>query len=144
MRHIPYRGGAPATNDTLAGQVSVYFITPLEGISQVQSGSLKSLGISTASPSPLFPGMPTIDKTLPGFQVVVWFGILAPAGTPPAIVAKLNDAITRAVAAPAVQETLKQLGVEPKSSTPEAFAATIRADVDKWAKLVNEADIKLD
>jgi tripartite-type tricarboxylate transporter receptor subunit TctC len=144
MRHIPYRGGAPATNDTLAGQVSVYFITPLEGISQVQSGSLKSLGISTASPSPLFPGIPTIDKTLPGFQVVVWFGILAPAGTPPAIVAKLNDAITRAVAAPAVQETLKQLGVEPKSSTPEAFAATIRADVDKWAKLVNEADIKLD
>ena len=144
MRHIPYRGGAPATNDTLAGQVSAYFITPLEGIGQVQSGSLKSLGISTASPSPLFPGMPTIDKTLPGFQVVVWFGILAPAGTPPAIVAKLNDAITRAVAAPSVQETLKQLGVEPKSSTPEAFAATIRADVDKWAKLVNEADIKLD
>jgi tripartite-type tricarboxylate transporter receptor subunit TctC len=144
MRHIPYRGGAPATNDTLAGQVSVYFITPLEGIGQLQSGTLKSLGISTASPSPLFPDMPTIDKTLPGFQVVVWFGILAPAGTPPAIVAKLNDAIARAVAAPSVQETLKKLGVEPKSSTPEAFAATIRADVDKWAKLVNEADIKLD
>jgi tripartite-type tricarboxylate transporter receptor subunit TctC len=144
MRHIPYRGGAPATTDTMAGQVSAYFITPLEGLGQVQSGSLKSLGISTASPSPLFPGMPTIDKTLPGFQVVVWFGILAPAGTPPAIAAKLNDAITRAVATPSVRETLKKLGVEPKSSTPEAFAATIQADIAKWAKVVNEADIKLD
>jgi tripartite-type tricarboxylate transporter receptor subunit TctC len=144
MRHIPYRGGAPATTDTMAGQVSAYFITPLEGLGQVQSGSLKSLGISTASPSPLFPGMPTIDKTLAGFQVVVWFGILAPAGTPPAIVARLNDAITRAVATPSVQETLKKLGVEPKSSTPGAFAATIEADIAKWAKVVNEADIKLD
>jgi len=144
MRHIPYRGGAPATTDTMTGQVSAYFITPLEGLSQVQSGSLKSLGISTASPSPLFPGMPTIDKTLPGFQVVVWFGILAPAVTPSAIVTRLNDAITRALATPSVQETLKKLGVEPKGSTPEAFAATIQADIGKWAKVVNEAEIKLD
>jgi tripartite-type tricarboxylate transporter receptor subunit TctC len=144
MRHIPYRGGAPATTDTLAGVVSAYFITPLEGLSQVEAGSLKSLGISTASRSPLFPGMPTIIETLPGFQVVVWFGILAPAGTPPVIVAKLNDAITRAVATASVQDTLKKLGVEPKGSTPEAFAATIRSDIDKWAKVVNEANIKLD
>jgi len=144
MRHIPYRGGAPATNDTLAGQVSAYFITPLEGLGQVQAGTLKSLGISTASRSPLFPDVPTINETLPGFQVVVWFGILAPAGTPPEIVAKLNDAVTRAIATPSVQDVLKKLGVEPKSSTPEAFAATIRADVDKWAKVVNEANISLD
>jgi tripartite-type tricarboxylate transporter receptor subunit TctC len=102
MQHVPYRGGAPATNDTLAGQVSVYFITPLEGLGQVQ------------------------------------------AGTPPEIVAKLNDAVTRAVATPSVQEALKKLGVEPKSSTPVAFAATIRADVDKWAKVVKEANITLD
>ena len=88
--------------------------------------------------------MPTINESLPGFQVVVWFGILAPAGTPPAIVAKLNDAITRAVATPSVQEVLEKLGVEPKGSTPEAFAATIRADVDKWAKVAKEADITLD
>lgn len=81
MQHVPYRGGAPATNDTLAGQVSVYFITPLEGMGQVQAGMLKSLGISTAERSPLFPDTPTINEALPGFQVVVWFGILAPAGT---------------------------------------------------------------
>jgi tripartite-type tricarboxylate transporter receptor subunit TctC len=144
MRHIPYRGGAPATNDTLAGQVSAYFITPLEGIGQVQSGMLKPLGISTATRSPLFPDMPTIGETLPGFQVVVWFGVLAPAGTPPEIVAKLNDAIVRALATPAVKETLSKLGVEPKSSTPEEFAATIRADIDKWAKVVQEANITLE
>jgi tripartite-type tricarboxylate transporter receptor subunit TctC len=143
MQHIPYRGGAPATNDTLAGQVSVYFITPLEGMGQVQAGMLKSLGISTER-SPLFPDTPTINEALPGFQVVVWFGILAPAGTPSEIVARLNDAIARAVATPSVQESLKKLGVEPKSSTPEAFAATIRADVDKWAKVVKEANITLD
>jgi putative tricarboxylic transport membrane protein len=144
MRHIPYRGGAPATNDTLAGQVSVYFITPLEGLGQVQAGTLKSLGISTAARSPLFPDMPTINESLPGFQVVVWFGILAPAGTPPEIVAKLNDAITRAIATPSVQESLKKLGVEPRSSTPEAFAQTIRTDLDKWSKVVKEANITLD
>jgi tripartite-type tricarboxylate transporter receptor subunit TctC len=75
---------------------------------------------------------------------VVWFGILAPAGTPPEIVAKLNDAIKRAIARSSVQEALKKLGVEPNDSTPDAFAATIRADVDKWAKVVKEADITLD
>ncbi len=144
MRHIPYRGGAPATTDTLAGVVSAYFITPLEGLTQIESGSLKSLGISTAKRSPLFANMPTIDETLPGFQVVVWFGILAPAGTPPAIVTRLNDAITRALATASVQETLNKLGVEPKGSTPEAFAATIKADIEKWAKVVNEASINLD
>jgi tripartite-type tricarboxylate transporter receptor subunit TctC len=144
MRHIPYRGGAPATNDTLAGQVSVYFITPLEGLGQVQAGTLKSLGISTAARSPLFPDMPTINESLAEFQVVVWFGILAPAGTSPEIVAKLNDAITRAIATPSVQESLKRLGVEPKSSTPEAFADTIRTDLDKWSKVVKEANITLD
>jgi tripartite-type tricarboxylate transporter receptor subunit TctC len=105
---------------------------------------LKSLGISTAERSPLFPDTPTINEALPGFQVVVWFGILAPAGTPPEIVARLNDAVTRAVATPSVQEALKKLGVEPKSSTPDAFAATIRADVDKWTKVVKEANITLD
>ena len=144
MRHIPYRGGAPATNDTIAGQISAYFITPLEGLGQVQSGTLKSLGISTASRSQLFPDMPTIGGALPGFQVVVWFGILAPAGTPPEIAAKLNDAITRAIATPSVQESLEKLGVKPASSTPEEFAATIRTDVDKWAKVVKEANITLD
>lgn len=144
MRHIPYRGGAPATTDTLAGVVSAYFITPLEGLSQVEAGSLKSLGISTASRSPLFADIPTVNETLPGFQVVVWFGILAPAGTPSAIIAKLNDAITRAVATTSVQDTLKKLGVAPKSSTPEAFAATIRSDIEKWGKVVDEANIKLD
>ncbi|MBN8988936.1 MAG: tripartite tricarboxylate transporter substrate binding protein [Rhizobiales bacterium] len=144
MRHIPYRGGAPATTDTVAGQISAYFITPLEGLGQVQSGSLKSLGISTASRSPLFPDMPAINEALPGFQVVVWFGVLAPAGTPPEIVAKLNDAIVRALATRSVQETLSKLGVEPKSSTPEEFAATIRADIDKWAKVVKEANITLE
>ena len=105
---------------------------------------LKSLGISTATRSPLFPDMPTISEMLPGFQVVVWFGVLAPAGTPPEIVAKLNDAIVRALATPAVKETLSKLGVEPKSSTPEEFAATIRADIDKWAKVVQEANITLE
>ena len=83
-------------------------------------------------------------RRFPDFRSWCGFGILAPAGTPPEIVAKLNDAIARAIATPSVQEVLKKLGVEPKSSTPEAFAATIRADVDKWARVVKEADITLD
>jgi tripartite-type tricarboxylate transporter receptor subunit TctC len=144
MQHVPYRGGAPATTDTVAGVVSVYFITPLEGQSQIEAGTLKSIGISTRTRSSLFPNMPTINETVPGFEGVAWFGILAPAGTPPAIVSKLNDAVSRAVATPGVQETMKKLGVEAKASTPEAFAETIKTDIDKWAKVISEANIKLD
>lgn len=144
MQHVPYRGGAPATTDTVAGVVAVYFITPLEGQSQIEAGTLKSIGISTRTRSPLFPNMPTINETVPDFEGVAWFGILAPAGTPPAIVSKLNDAVSRAVAMPGVQETMKKLGVEAKASTPEAFAETIKTDIDKWAKVISEANIKLD
>ncbi|MGM5024081.1 Bug family tripartite tricarboxylate transporter substrate binding protein [Tardiphaga sp. 367_B4_N1_1] len=144
MQHVPYRGGAPATTDTMAGVVSVYFITPLEGQSQIEAGTLKSIGISTRTRSSLFPNMPTINETVPGFEGVAWFGILAPAGTPAAIVSKLNDAVSRAVATPGVQETMKKLGVEAKASTPEAFAETIKTDIDKWAKVISEANIKLD
>lgn len=144
MQHVPYRGGAPATTDTVAGVVSVYFITPLEGQSQIEAGTLKSIGISTRTRSSLFPNMPTINEAVPGFEGVAWFGILAPAGTPPAIVSKLNDAVSRAVATPGVQETMRKLGVEAKASTPEAFAETIKTDIDKWAKVISEANIKLD
>ncbi|MGE3993834.1 Bug family tripartite tricarboxylate transporter substrate binding protein [Pseudorhodoplanes sp.] len=144
MRHVPYRGGAPATTDTLAGHVSIYFITPLEALGHMQAGALKPLGVSTLTRTSLFPDIPTISETLPGFDVVVWFGLLAPAGTPTEIVAKLNDAVVRAVATSQVQEALKKLGVEPKSSTSSTFAATIRADVEKWAKVVSLAKIKLD
>lgn len=144
MTHVPFRGGAPATTATIANQVSVYLITPIEGIEQVRAGMLKSLGISTAKRSDLFPGMPAISETLPDFEVVIWFGIFAPAGTPPAIVAKLHDAVVRAVATPSVQETLKKLGVQPTTSTPEAFAATVRSDIEKWSKVVKDANITLD
>jgi tripartite-type tricarboxylate transporter receptor subunit TctC len=144
MTHIPFRGGAPATTATIANQVSVYLITPIEGVEQVRGGMLKSLGISTATRTDLFPGVPAISETLPGFEVVIWFGIFAPAGTPPAIVAKLHDAVVHAVATPSVQETLKKLGVQPTTSTPEEFAATVKADIEKWGKVVKDANITLD
>ncbi len=144
LQHVPYRGGAPATTDTMAGVVSMFFITPLEGMSQIQGGTLKVIGISTPSRSPIFPDVPAINETVRDFQVIVWFGILAPAGTPPAIVRTLNDAVSRAVATPGVQETMKKLGVEAKASTPEAFAETIKTDIDKWAKVISDANIKLD
>jgi tripartite-type tricarboxylate transporter receptor subunit TctC len=144
MTHIPFRGGAPATTAMIANQVSVYFITPIEGSEQVRAGLLKSLGITTAKRSDLFPGVPAIGETLPGFDVVIWFGIFAPAGTPPEIVAKLHDAVVHAVATPSVQETLKKLGVQPATSTPEEFAATVRSDIEKWGKVVKDANITLD
>ena len=87
---------------------------------------------------------PTLRLASAGFQVVVWFGMLAPAGTPPAILAKLNNVIRSAVSSPTTQAALNKLGVEPQSSSPKEFAATIRADIDKWAKVVNEANIRLD
>lgn len=144
MRHVPYRGGAPAVNDIIAGHVSLLFATPLESTAHIQDGRMRVLGVSPKNRTTMFPNAPTIAETLPGFEVSVWFGVLAPAGTPPEVVGRLNDAVQRAVASRDVQDKLQKLGVEPKSTSPAAFAAIIRSDVERWGKVVEEAGIKLD
>jgi tripartite-type tricarboxylate transporter receptor subunit TctC len=141
LQHIPYKGGAPAMSDVLAGHVALMFATPLEALPHINEGKLIVLGGTPRQRSSILPNVPPISETVPGFEVSVWFGVLAPANTPSEIVAKLNAAVQRAVATPDVQGKLRSAGVDPTTTSPEDFGRIIANDVGKWATLVKRADL---
>ena len=140
--HVPYKGQAPSTMAVLNGEVKMLLTTSSDTMgSAVKNGKLKLLGVSTAKPSSLMPGAPTIAQSLPGFEVNVWFGILAPAGTPAPVIAKLNAAIRTVLADPEIQRKLVNYGSIATASTPQEFATLIGAEVPKWKGLVESAKI---
>lgn len=136
MVHVPYKGGAPATSDLLAGQIQCYFGPLVEVLSHIKAGKVKALGITTKKRSPLLPELPTIGEQLPGYEVALWNGILAPARTPAEIVNKLNAAIVKALNEPTVKARLAEQGSEPVGNSPEEFKQFIAAEVGKWKELV--------
>ncbi len=143
MVFVPYQGAALAVNAALAGDVKVALTTPSDAInSYVSSGRLKMLAVSSAKRSALLPEVPAISETLPGFAVNAWFGLAAPAGTPPDVVAKLNDAINKSIAEPAMQAKLKALGMSPQPGNAAAFADIIKADQQLWIKVVQQGKIE--
>ena len=140
--HVPYKGQAPSTMAVLNGEVKMLLTTSSDTMnSAVKAGKLKLLGVSTAKPSPLMPGAPTIGQSLKGFEVNVWFGILAPAGTPAPVIAKLNAAIREVLASPELQQKFVGYGCIATASTPQEFAAMISAEVPKWKGIVESAKI---
>ena len=140
--HVPYKGQAPSTMAVLNGEVKMLLTTSSDSMgSAVRDGKLRLLGVSTAKPSPLMPGAPTIGQSLPGFEVNVWFGILAPAGTPAPVIAKLNAAIRTVLADPEIQRKFMGYGSIATASTPQEFAAMIGAEVPKWKGVVETAKI---
>ncbi len=136
MTHVAYRGGAPAVSDLLGGQVQVIFAPLVEVIQQVRAEKLKALGITTAKRSPLLPEVPTILESLPGYEVALWNGLLAPAKTPPDIIDRVNRATTEALRSPEVKARLAEQGSEPVGNTPAEFKAFIASELVKWRKLV--------
>jgi len=136
MTHIAYRGGAPAVTDLLSGQVQLTFAPLVEVIQQVRAGKLKALGITTAKRSPLLPEVPTILESLPGYEVALWNGLLAPANTPPDIIDRINRATIEALRSPEVKAKLAEQGSEPVGNTPAEFKAFIDSELVKWRKLV--------
>ena len=136
MTHIAYRGGAPAVSDLLGGQVQVIFAPLVEVIQQVRAEKLKALGITTAKRSPLLPEVPTILKSLPGYEVTLWNGLLAPAKTPPDIIDRINRATIEALRSPEVKAKLAEQGSEPVGNTPAEFKAFIDSELVKWRRLV--------
>jgi len=146
MVHIPYKGAAPATADLLGGQVQLMFDNLASALPNVKAGKLRALAVTTLARSPAMPDLPTIAESgLPGFDLTTWFGILVPAGTPPEIVARLNAEIVRALNAKDMRERLEKMGAEPPANnTPEHFAAFIRAEAAKYAKVVKESGAKVD
>ena len=138
--HVPYKGQAPSTMAVITGEVKMLLTTSSDTMdASVKSGKLRLLGVSTAQPSPIVPSAPTIGASLPGFEVNVWFGILAPAGTPPEIVAKLNAAIREVLAQPDVQERFIGYGCIATPSTPAELGAMIASEVPKWKSIVETA-----
>ena len=140
---VAYKGTGPALNALLAGQVQMMILAPTGVIGHMKSGKLIGLGVTSAKPSELAPGLPTIaSQGLPGFAVDGPFGLFAPAKTPPAIVKRLNQAMVKVLKQPEARQRLLHAGVEAVGSTPEEFAAYIAADLAKWGQLVKTAGIK--
>ena len=136
MTHVAYRGGAPAVSDLLGGQVQVIFAPLVEVIQQVRAEKLKALGITTARRSPLLPEVPTILESLPGYEVALWNGLLAPANTPPDIIDRINRVTIEALRSPEVKAKLAEQGSEPVGNTPAEFKAFIESELVKWRRLV--------
>jgi len=140
--HVPYKGQGPSTMAVLNGEVKMLLTTSSDTQdAAVRAGKLRLLGVSTAKPSPLMPGAPTIGESLPGYEANVWFGILAPAGTPTPVIAKLNAAIREVLADPELQKKFVGYGCIATASTPQEFAAMISAEVPKWKSVVETAKI---
>ncbi|AQV95699.1 MFS transporter [Cupriavidus necator] len=146
MVHFPYKGSGPALTDLAGGTVQVMFDNLPSSMALIKSGKLKALAVTSARPSPALPGVPTVAQAagLPQYEASSWFGMLAPAGTPPDIVHRIRQEVAKALGAPAVRERLQAQGAEPVGNTPEQFAAFIHAETAKWPRVVKDSGAKVD
>lgn len=142
MTHVPYRGSAPAVTDLLAGRVSMMFDNMTTVWPHVQRGALRALGVTGLQRSALAPQVPAIAEVLPGYEATSWVGLMVPARTPPASVAKLAEAARSALALPAVVQRMTELGADPGGGGPDEFARFLRGDVEKWLRVVRDAGVK--
>jgi tripartite-type tricarboxylate transporter receptor subunit TctC len=143
LQHIPYRGTAPALTDVLSGQITAMFSNALTAKPQIASGKVRALGVSTSTRSGTMPGIPAIAEAgVPGYEAVQWYGFLAPAGTPQPILAQVHAEAMKALNSAEMKEKLASDGAEPAPSTPEAFAAHIRNEIEKWRKVAQAAGIE--
>jgi tripartite-type tricarboxylate transporter receptor subunit TctC len=142
--HVPYKGGAPALQETIAGQTQALFSIALAATPQVKAGKVRALAITSAKRSPVAPELPTVAESgLPGFEVIGWFGWLAPAKTNKAIVGRLNQELVKALGNPEVKDRLLSMATVPVGDKPEEFAGFIRSEHEKWGKVIKAANIKL-
>jgi len=143
--HVPYKGGAPATQALLAGDTQFMFDNLANAMPQVKAGKLKALAVTTAERSKLAPDLPTMAEAgLPGFDISTWFGLFAPAGTPRDIIAKWNVEITKILNSPEMRERLVAQGAEPAPMTPDQFAAFVQSEIPKYARIVKASGAKVD
>jgi tripartite-type tricarboxylate transporter receptor subunit TctC len=140
LTHVPYKGTALALTDLMTGQVSILFDNIVSALPHVRDGKLKALAVTSARRSPLVPEVPTVSESgLPGFVSDTYFGVFAPAATSPEVIARINAAINKVLAAPDYQERLATLGAQAAGGTPEQFAAIVRSETAKWSRVVKES-----
>jgi tripartite-type tricarboxylate transporter receptor subunit TctC len=139
LNAIPYKGGAPAINDLLGGQIPLSFNNGPESVGQLQAGTLRALAVTTADRAPFLPNVPSMSEAVPGYDTGVWWGLLGPGGMPPEVLAKLSRDFVAALNTDAVKERLTKLGALPIGSSPQQFDAKIRADYEKWGPIIKAA-----
>nr|WP_236598756.1 tripartite tricarboxylate transporter substrate binding protein [Ramlibacter monticola] len=145
MNHIPYKGGAPAQQDLLAGQIPLIFATPTQSLPFLKDHKLKPLAVTSTKRLDLLPDVPTLAESgIPGYDANVWFGIIAPAGTPPAVVSFLNGEISKVIRKPEFQKRLTELGLAPIDGSPAQFQKLIDQEKVKWADVIKKSNLKLD
>ena len=142
--HIPYKGGAPAVADLVAGKVDMLFTGAPVTISHIKAGRLKLLAVTDSKRAAALPDTPTVGESLPGFEFNNWYGIMAPAGTPRATIDYLNAEVQRVLALPEVKEKFAALGADPTPGTPEKFGAVMAADAEKWGRVIRQAGVRAD
>ena len=144
LTHVPYKGGAPATTATVAGEVSAMF-SGTSSAGQIKAGHLHAIAVTGTARSKIFPDLPTIAEFYPGYEVTIWLGLFTTAGTPDAVLAQLHSEVNKALAEPEVKRKLNAAGgLEPYPTTPAEFAALIRRDYEKYGKVVKDVGIKVD
>jgi len=141
--HVPYKGGLPAMTDLMAGRVETQFNTLLPLIPHIKAGKMRALGVGTTRRSPVFPDVPTIAEALPGYESVIWWGILAPAGTPAPIVARLNREIGAILQEPETRKRFANEASETIVAPPEVFGKLIATELEKWARIAKQANIRV-
>ena len=141
---VPYKGSAPGMNDLLAGHVQMMFNAMPSTLGNIKSGQLRALGVTSLTRSPLAPEVPTVAETLPGFEVSTWYGVLAPTGTPDAIIQRLNSEIIKAARLPDMRKKMAEQGVELLLSTPQAFGELLKSETIKWAEVIRVTGVKAD
>lgn len=145
MTHVPYRGSAPALADLISGQVQVMFDNLPSSLPQIKAGKLRAIAVTSAQRAPALPDVPTIAESgLPGFEATAWFGVVAPAGTPPAVIARINRDLNQWLQTPEAREKLLAQGALAEGGSAEQFAAYIRAETEKWARVVKTSGAKVD
>ncbi|WP_313371124.1 tripartite tricarboxylate transporter substrate binding protein [Achromobacter animicus] len=144
MVHVAYKGGAPANVDLMGGQVQAVFSPLVEVLSYLESGKLRALGVTTPARSPRLPDVPAVGEALPGFDVSLWNGVFVPAGTPPAVVDRLAQALKSVTQEPGFRKVLLDQGSAPTSQSPAQFKAFLDQEIDKWAKLVKLSGATVD
>jgi tripartite-type tricarboxylate transporter receptor subunit TctC len=141
MVHVPYRGGAPAVADTVAGRTQLLFSAGTQTLGHVKTGALRLLAVTEGKRSSLLPDVPTVAETVPGYEMAVWYGAYGPAGLPKDIVEKLNAEINRILFLPEVKSRMADIAVEVAASTPQELAALTRSDAEKWGRIIRDLRI---
>jgi tripartite-type tricarboxylate transporter receptor subunit TctC len=143
VNHVPYRGGGPALNDVISGQVKFFFSNGSSVVGMIRGGRVKAIAHTGKGRLKTLPDIPPASDTLPGFEAYEWNGVFVPHGTPPAVVSSLNGAINQAILAPEVKDRFEQLNIDSRQTSPEEFRAFVKDQTERWTKVVKEANIKL-